>query len=152
MKRNFVFLVCVLIGLFAGCHPEKEADRYAHLDQRTRIRLRQYITEGKRLYEVYCANCHQKDGSGLAKLYPPLKNSDYLLPHKQEVICGIRYGQNGEITVNGVTYNQEMPANPEITDLEIAEIATYVYNHFADSIQIITINDVRKIIAECDQP
>ena len=151
MMKSFVFFVCTFLLVLLGCQQEKEADRYAHLDQRTRIRLRQYITEGKRLYEVYCANCHQKDGSGLAKLYPPLKNSDYLLPHKKEVICGIRYGQKGEITVNGITYNQEMPANPGITDLEIAEIATYVYNQFADSIQIITINDVRKIMASCDQ-
>jgi cytochrome c551 len=99
--------------------------------------------EGERLYGIYCANCHQKDGTGLARLYPPLKNSDYMLVNRQKVLCGMRYGQQGAITVNGVVFNQPMPANPSITDLEIAEIATYIYTVFADSVQIITANEVK---------
>lgn len=72
-----------------------------------------------------------------------------MLLNKREVICGIRYGQQGEIVVNGVLFNQPMPANLSITDLEIAEIATYIYTEFADSVQIITINDVKKIMESC---
>lgn len=51
--------------------------------------------------------------------------------------------------MNGVMFNQPMPANLNITDLEIAEIATYVYTEFTDSVQIITINEVRKILENC---
>lgn len=111
----------------------------------------QYRTEGKRLYNLHCANCHQQNGTGLAKLYPPLKDSEYLMTHRQESICGIRHGQKGEIVVNGVSYNQEMPSNFLLTNLEIAEIATYVYTEFADTVQIITINEVQKILSLCEQ-
>jgi cytochrome c553 len=151
MRLQLLFLsilVCALI--VSSCNQSEESSKYDHLDQRTKIRLRQYLVEGKRLYDVYCANCHQKDGTGLARLYPPLKNSDYLIPNKDKVICGIRYGQQGEITVNGVMFNQPMPANLNITDLEIAEIATFIYTEFADSVQIITINEVRKILENCN--
>ena len=152
MKR--LLLLIILLAVFAfisACDKNDSASKYDHLDQRTKIRLRQYLSEGKRLYEIYCANCHQKDGKGLARLYPPLKNSDYMILNKDKVICGIRYGQQGEIMVNGVLFNQPMPANLSITDLEIAEIATYIYTEFADSVQIITINDVKKIMESCSK-
>jgi cytochrome c553 len=141
----------LFILILLSCQSDQNSDRFDHLDQRTKIRLRQYLVEGQRLYNLYCANCHQKDGSGLARLYPPLKNSDYLLPNKEKVICAMRYGQKGEIIVNGIAFNQPMPANLQITDLEIAEIATFVYTQFADSVQIITINEVRKIMEKCEQ-
>ena len=83
------------------------------------------------------------------RLYPPLKNSDYILPNKAKVICGMRYGQKGELMVNGILFNQEMPPNVNITDLEIAEIATYVFTEFADSVQIITLNEIAEIMKSC---
>ena len=141
--------VFFLLLLVVGCNPDEKPGRFDHLDQRTRIRLRQYLVEGKRLYGIHCANCHQQDGTGLARLYPPIKDSDYLLDHKSEIICGMRYGQKGEMVVNGVMYNQEMPGIQNITDLEIAEIATYIYTVFGDTVQIITLNDVRAIMTNC---
>jgi cytochrome c551 len=153
MKKFLSFFLLLLV-LFVSSSCDRNdhtSKKYDHLDQRTKIRLRQYMVEGKRLYEIYCANCHQKDGKGLARLYPPLKNSDYLIQNKDKVICGIRYGQKGEIMVNGIIFNQPMPANLSITDLEIAEIATYIYTEFADSVQIITINEVQKIMESCSK-
>lgn len=128
-----------------------DGKKYDDLDQRTRIRLKQYMREGKRLYLLHCSNCHQEEGTGLAQLYPPLKDSDYLISNPKEVICGMRNGQQGPLVVNGITFNQPMPENRTLTDLEIAEIATYVYNEFADSVTIITINEVRQFFRECGQ-
>ena len=150
MKLPFGSILSFLLFIiFFSCNQQEKTDRFENLDRRTKIRLRQYLVEGKRLYTLHCANCHQVDGKGLARLYPPLKDSDYLIPNKKKVICGIRFGQKGEILVNGTIFNQEMPPNPKITDLEIAEIATYIYTEFADSVQIITINNVRSIMDSC---
>lgn len=148
--RN-VILLLFIFGIAISCDQHNKEDKYGHLDQRTKIRLRQYLAEGKRLFGIHCANCHQQDGGGLARLYPPIKGSDYLLPNKAEVICGMRYGQKGELIVNGIMFNQEMPANLNITDLEIAEIATYVFTEFADSVQIVTINEVRAFMDSCQK-
>ncbi len=148
---SLVVITILLLLSISSCNNGGDSGRFDHLDKRTKIRLRQYLVEGKRLYDVYCSNCHQKNGEGLARLYPPLRNSNYLLPNKDKVICGIRYGQKGEIIVNGISFSQEMPAIPNITDLEIAEIATFVYTEFADSVQIITINEVRAIMEKCNK-
>ncbi len=152
MKATFLYTtLAVLLFFFASCDRENKADKYAHLERKDRIRLMQYMQEGRRLYALHCANCHQLNGKGLAKLYPPLKDSDYLKANKEKVICGIRYGQKGEMLVNGTIFNQEMPPVPNITDLEIAEVATYVYTEFTDTVQIITINDVRAILENCEK-
>ncbi len=142
-------LILVALYLLASCNSENKKDFNQFPDRRDRIRLMQYMQEGRRLYSLHCANCHQPDGNGLARLYPPLRNSDYLKANKSKVICGIKYGQKGPITVNGIEFNQIMPPLPNLTDLEIAEIATYIYTEFADTAQIITMNDVRAILDQC---
>ena len=152
MKRVIgVFLFFLICTFLSSCDQKDQSNKYDHLDQRTKIRLRQYLSEGKRLYSLHCANCHQTDGAGLARLYPPLKQSDYLISNRKESICGMRYGQKGEIIVNGISFDQEMPGVIALTDLEIAEIATYVYTEFADTVQIITLNEVRDIMNSCKQ-
>ncbi|MCK5470863.1 MAG: cytochrome c, partial [Cyclobacteriaceae bacterium] len=100
-----MFLFLLISIYFSSCDQKNKTNKYGHLDLRTKIRLRQYMVEGKRLYSLHCANCHQADGAGLARLYPPLKNSDYLISNRRESICGMRHGQKGEIIVNGVSFN-----------------------------------------------
>jgi cytochrome c551 len=143
---GFLFFIFLILP---SCDQITKSTKYDHLDQRTKIRLKQYLVEGKRLYHLHCANCHQTEGTGLARLYPPLKHSDYLFSNRRESICGIRHGQKGEIFVNGVSFNQEMPSNSKLTKLEIAEIATYIYTEFTDSVQIVTIKEVQIILDSC---
>ena len=109
-----------------------------------------YYVQGERLYEQHCANCHQQDGSGLGRIYPPLNESDFMEENFEEVICLIRNGISGEIIVNGQQYNQAMPAIPTLTDLEVAEIATYIYNTWDHQRGLIEVNDAAKILQRCD--
>jgi cytochrome c551 len=124
----------LFIALTAGCgvNEQKETDESFHvpenLEYREKLKFKQYAVQGRLLYKQHCANCHKNDGTGLGNLIPPLANSDYLLQNPQQVLCLIRWGMNGSITVNGKEYNQPMPANPQLKDIEIAEIATYIRN------------------------
>ena len=149
MKQCIGIMALFFFGMSACNLDGNQKGRYANLDQPARVKLKQYLIEGKRLYQLHCINCHQEGGTGLARLYPPLKNSDYLFTNKPEVICGMRFGQKGEIVVNGIVFNQPMPENLRLTDLEIAEIATYVYNTFADTVQLVTVQEVKQIFANC---
>ncbi|MFC3878595.1 c-type cytochrome [Algoriphagus namhaensis] len=101
-----------------------------------------YAIQGKVLYENYCGNCHQSDGTGLGKLIPPLRESDYFQASVHRSIWIMKYGQKGEITVNGQIYNQAMPANPNLKPLEIAQISTYLFNIWGMNEGIITSSDV----------
>ncbi|ADB37350.1 c-type cytochrome [Spirosoma linguale] len=114
------------------------------------IKRQRYITEGIFLYKNNCANCHQNKGEGLAALYPPIAGSDYL-KDKKRVICLIRYGQKGPIVVNGKPYNRPMPAQPQLSDLEIAEIVTYIYKEWAGETKITDVKAVTPILEQCKQ-
>lgn len=120
-------------------------------EERDKIRRKQYVVQGRKLYATHCANCHKEDGTGLGRLIPPLKNSDYLQTDVSRTICLIKYGQKGEIVVNGITYNQPMPGQEDLTDLEIAEIVTYVYFTWGKDEQrlLYGVQEVSKILAAC---
>jgi mono/diheme cytochrome c family protein len=114
-------------------------------------KFKQYFVEGEQLYLKNCSNCHQKGGMGLGLLYPPLGPSDYMDKSSEAVICLIKNGMKGEIIVNGKAYNQPMPGVPLLTELEIAEIATYIYNSWGHSKGIIQVNQVHEALQKCDQ-
>lgn len=121
-------------------------------DRASSPKFRQYYMQGEQLYEKHCSNCHQKDGSGLGRVYPPLNTSDYMDHHPEEVICLIRYGKRGELIVNGQQYNQPMPGIPTLSDLEVAEIATYIYNTWSHERGLIEVKDVTVILNKCPLP
>jgi len=108
-----------------------------------------YFRQGELLYTKHCSNCHQADGSGLGRLYPPLKQSDYMNENFEQVLCLMRNGIRGELTVNGVQYNQAMPGVPTLTDLEIAEIATYIYNAWGNEYGLIDVKEAERILNTC---
>lgn len=101
------------------------------------------------MYLKHCSNCHQKDGAGLGRLYPPIAGSDFVKGRRPEVICLIRNGMEGEIIVNGDMYNMAMPPNPALTDLEIAEIATYIFNSWGHKEGLIDVKAVSPLLEKC---
>ena len=115
------------------------------------IKGQQYFVEGEQLYIKHCSNCHQKSGKGLARVYPPLAQSDYLNKNFSDVICLMKYGKQGEILVNEVSFNKPMPGIPSLTELEIAEIATYIYDKWGDSRGLIETQEVGKILEKCSR-
>ncbi len=112
------------------------------------LKTEQYYSEGYQLYTTQCANCHQADGQGLADLYPPLKESAYL-GRNADLACIIKNGLAGEIRVAGKTYNRPMPANPKLTDIEIAEIVTYVTNTWGKETKYMPIDSVTAALTRC---
>lgn len=106
------------------------------------IQTAQYAVNGQKLYRAHCQNCHGGKGEGLGKLYPPLTDQKYLSENRNKLASIIKYGLSGEIVVNGEKYNQAMPANPTLTDLDIAYILTYVTTHFGDSDSTFTQEEV----------
>jgi cytochrome c551 len=157
-KKNicrFVLGSILLTGLTA-CDPAQESVGEAFhipegLDSRTEIRFRQYAVQGRVLYRQHCANCHQEDGSGLGKLIPPLAGADFLEKHREDIACIIRWGLQGPIVVNGQEYNQPMPANPQLKDIEIAQIVTYIFNAWGNRGGFVPVRQAEEWLQDCEQ-
>ncbi|MEP1035215.1 cytochrome c [Ekhidna sp.] len=149
-KLTYLFFAATLIVACSSGSGEKSQTEESSMSSRDEIRLKQYQVQGAKVYATYCANCHQQDGKGLASLYPPLAESDYLLEDMARAACIVKNGQSKEIVVNGVTYNQMMPGNP-ITNLEIAEVLTFIGNAWGNEAGLIGVKDVDKWISECGE-
>lgn len=112
-------------------------------------KFQQYYVQGEVLYQAHCSNCHQKGGTGLGLLYPPVNKSDFMDNHFEEVICLIKNGRKGELLVNGKLYNKEMKGIGSLTELEIAEIATYIYNTWDHQRGIVEVKEIAAAISAC---
>ena len=134
IKRFAVFAFA--ITLTAGCGDPK---------------FDQYFVQGEQLYATHCSNCHQKDGKGLGLLYPPVDESDFMEKNFEATLCLMKYGIKGEVVVNGKTFNQPMPGVRSLTDLEVAEIATYIYNSGKHKRGLIAVTEAEKIMKDCAQ-
>ncbi len=93
--------------------------------------LQESMKRGQEVYSDFCVTCHLDSGQGVEGVFPPLAQSDYLLENRNASILGIKNGQNGEIVVNGLTYNNTMmPMGLE--DEEVADVMNYILNNWGN--------------------
>ncbi len=102
------------------------------------------MERGKQVYMQSCFACHLPDGKGMANVFPPLAGSDYLMADRDRAIRVILKGLTGPVTVNGVTYNSAMPAQP-LTDEQVADVMTYVTNSWGNKAEPTSVDDVRRV-------
>jgi cytochrome c551 len=134
------FSIIVALSCSKGSRQENQND----------TKLRQYFVQGEKVYLTNCSNCHQKNGKGLGLLYPPLDKSDFIDQQFEKVVCLIRHGVKGELVVSGKVYNQPMPPMPQLSDLEIAEVATYLYNNWGRSKGLISVQEISSLQSKCN--
>lgn len=83
--------------------------------------------DGKAIFLVNCAVCHQATGQGGGP-YPPLAgNPDVNQVDSANLIQTVLNGRTGPITVNGVQYGGNMPSwRGQLSNAQIAAVLTYV--------------------------
>lgn len=83
--------------------------------------------DGGAIFSARCSACHQSNGQGLPGSFPPLVKSEWLLGDASVPIAIVHDGLQGEIEVEGTTYNGVMPAfSGQLSDAEIAAVLSYV--------------------------
>lgn len=147
LSASFFLLILLIISACEGS--TKNSSQESSKGKDSEIRLKQYMVQGKQLFQTYCMNCHQSDGKGLAQLYPPLAGADYLLSDLPRAACMIKNGGTSEIEVNDIKYNQMMPGVPTLTPLEIAEVLTYITNEWENKKGLSSVKVVEKWLTDC---
>jgi cytochrome c551 len=138
--RIGLVLIIVLLSFASGCGEKRRSSD---------PKFQQYFTQGESLYIKHCSNCHQPTGKGLGRVYPPVDRSDFIDNNRDRVICIIKYGMEGPVWVNGIEYNMAMKGNFSLSELEVAEIATYLLNNWSRQEGIIEVKEVTTILASC---
>jgi nitrite reductase (NO-forming) len=102
------------------------------------------IELGRQLFSSICSACHQPTGRGLPNVFPPLAGSDFLNADKNRAIKTVINGRQGEIVVNGLKFNNSMPKFP-LSDDDIADVLTFVYNTFGNAGMEVTPEEVKAL-------
>jgi mono/diheme cytochrome c family protein len=127
----------VIVALYFGC---MSLPLLLDQDEKTAS-----IARGKSVYMDFCITCHMGNGEGVPKVFPPLAKSDYLIKNREESIRSVKYGQKGEIVVNGIKYNGMMPS-PGLSSEEIADVMNYICNSWGNATKkLVTVSEVESI-------
>lgn len=105
------------------------------------------MDEGKKTFNTICAACHRADGTGMAGMFPPVAQSDYLMADKKRSIAVVTQGLKGPVEVNGKKYNQVMPPLAQLTDEQVANVLSYVRNSFGNKGGAVTVDEVKEVRA-----
>ena len=84
------------------------------------------VVDGKKVFAANCVACHQATGKGLPGVFPPLDGSEWVIGEGRVIANILLHGINGELEVMGVVYKGAMPAFKQLSDAELAAVATYV--------------------------
>ena len=141
--RESSFLIAIFLLLISCTSSTADREDYSP-------KFQQYYVQGGVLYQQYCSNCHQRNGKGLGRLYPPVDQSDFMEDNFEEVVCIIKYGKQGSLRVNDVDYNMTMKGNTNLTELEVAEITTFIYNTWSHKKGLVNVKEVTHILSSCN--
>jgi len=100
--------------------------------------------QGPRLYRMHCQACHQANGEGLPKAFPPLKGSSIVLSDSPVEMI--------RIILNGIDRDNEFGAMPglgvRLSDEQIAAIVNYERNNWGNKAPKASIEEVSKVRKE----
>jgi mono/diheme cytochrome c family protein len=107
--------------------------------------LEKSMERGKLIYDDFCLRCHLPNGEGQLNTIPPLAGSNWLTDKRREIIHAVKFGQQGEIVVNGLTYNDIM-APMGLTYEEVADVLNFVMNSWGNSQdKMVTVEEVEAV-------
>jgi mono/diheme cytochrome c family protein len=82
--------------------------------------------DGKAVYARQCSACHQPQGAGLPKTFPPLAGNPDLFLDRLFPVFVVLNGLEGTVTIKGEQYQGAMPPFDHLSDTEVAAVVTYV--------------------------
>jgi mono/diheme cytochrome c family protein len=109
--------------------------------------LQASMARGKQVYLQVCLACHMATGVGVEGMNPPLIKTKFVLGDKPTLVKIVLNGMKGNMDIDGDTYHGVMAAHSDLTDLQIADVLTYVRNSFGNKASAVTPAQVKAIRA-----
>jgi mono/diheme cytochrome c family protein len=99
---------------------------------------------GEKIYKGACIACHEADGSGAPRIYPPLPGNANLQSADPSSTLRIILDGAQTVTTPRAPNKGSMPAYPKLSDQEIADVATYIRNAWGNAAPSVTAAEVAK--------
>lgn len=146
MKKLIIVLICLIGADFSGSaqnRPSGKQFKAGTSPAKQGLSILQ-MTNGRKVYDLYCQACHQADGNGVPRLNPPLSGTVYVNGSKTRLIDIVLKGLSDPIEINGEEYNNPMAAHDFLTDQQIADVLTFVRNSFGNKSGPVSVEEVKK--------
>lgn len=142
MKQALILLFLLTsTALFAQSKKPKQTTRSIVTGAKSGSVVAAQVQPGAAIYKQYCLTCHQVNGSGVPGLNPPLRGIDWVNGDKARLINVLLNGlQNAE--VEGEAYDNVMPAHDFLTDVQIADVLTYIRSNFTNKADAVSADEV----------
>ena len=121
-----------------------EAPEVAQVEN-TSAQTAQMLALGQKVYDRHCAECHQPDGSGVPRVYPPLAGNQSIL--MKFPINAIRIVLNGGFppSTEGNPRPYGMPPfYQELSDVEVAAVVTLIRGSWGNQAKSVSPAEVTK--------
>jgi mono/diheme cytochrome c family protein len=103
------------------------------------------MADGARIYTGACIACHEADGSGAPRIYPPLPGNANLQSADPSSTLRIMLDGAQTVTTPRAPNTGSMPGYAgKLTDQEIADAATYIRNSWGNAAPVVTPAQVAK--------
>jgi mono/diheme cytochrome c family protein len=103
------------------------------------------LAEGKKLYDGACIACHEGDGSGAPRIYPPLPGNANL--QSADALSTLRIILDGAETVTtprAPNKGSMLAYAAKMTDQQIADVTNYIRNAWGNAAPLVTADQVAK--------
>jgi mono/diheme cytochrome c family protein len=102
------------------------------------------MASGEKLYRGSCIACHELDGSGAPRIYPPLPGNANLQSADPASAIKITLDGAETITTARAPNTGSMPAYAKMSDQEVADVLTYIRNAWGNAAPAVTPGEVAK--------
>jgi mono/diheme cytochrome c family protein len=105
------------------------------------------IRDGRAVFNLTCAACHQSTGQGLPGQFPPLAGSEWVNTEgANRIVRALMTGLGGPITVLHNQFNNSMPPwKDTLTDEQIAHVLTFIRSEWGNKAPPVTPDQVKKV-------
>jgi mono/diheme cytochrome c family protein len=107
--------------------------------------LQTQMTDGEKIYKGACIACHEADGSGAPRIYPPLPGNANLQSVDAANTLRIILDGAQTVTTPRAPNTGSMPAyRDKLSDQEISDVTTYIRNSWGNAASAVTPAQVTK--------
>jgi mono/diheme cytochrome c family protein len=99
---------------------------------------------GAAVYAHACVSCHEADGSGAPRIYPPLPGNANLQSADPSSTLRIILDGAQTVTTPRAPNTGSMPYYKQLSDQEIADVTNYIRNSWGNAAPLVTPGQVKK--------
>lgn len=113
--------------------------------EKSPLDTRPILAQGAKVYAERCADCHGKDGNGVAGVYPPLNgNSSVNEPSGINAMRVVLLGGFPPVTAGNPRPYSMPPFAQQLSDSDVAAVVTYIRQSWSNNASLVQERDVIK--------